>query len=415
MPTSHHPWLLHGRSLPALLLLALIATLIPASPARAAGARTAVEGRVESRLMEQHDRARTSPWTYPGGSGYSARSRMTAWTDIREVARAWSDRMASERRLRHNPSYGSQYGDALKKAENVGYITDYLHDGTIDPEDEERWAERLMRMWMGSSGHRRNLMDRSFDEYGVGVAVVQSGRSVTVWATVDFRDYDGSSRTSSAEPIAGPYRGPTPDVLSPRDSCPSGRVPDARFRDLASGSSTDLAADCLKWWGITSGTAPGRFSPARTVTRGMMAAFIARTVRATDTPLPDGPNRFSDDNGHHFERDIEAVARAGIADGYGNGRFGPDDEVTRAQMAKFLDNAYAYVADHSPRASRDWFTDDVGLSLEPHVDKIAELGITTGFGEGIYGPYDRVRRDHMAFFLTRLLEAVIDEDPSLRP
>ena len=83
--------------------------------------------------------------------------------------------------------------------------------------------------------------------------------------------------------------------------------------------------------GLTLGCGTGLFCPLATVTRGQMAAFIVRALS-----LPAGPNRFTDDNGHAFEREIDALAQAGVTVGCTSMTFCPNQPVTRAQMASFL-------------------------------------------------------------------------------
>jgi hypothetical protein len=84
--------------------------------------------------------------------------------------------------------------------------------------------------------------------------------------------------------------------------------------------------------GITSGCRPGQFCPGDSVTRGQMAAFLAR---ALDLPAA-GADYFSDDAGSVFESDINRLAAAGITTGCGNGRYCVSESLTRAQMAAFL-------------------------------------------------------------------------------
>ena len=94
--------------------------------------------------------------------------------------------------------------------------------------------------------------------------------------------------------------------------------------------------------GITSGCDVGKFCPDGTVTRAEMATFIIKAIGARDYPGPATPS-FLDVPTHHWAYNaIEEVKRRQIASGYGNGNFGPEDPVTREQMAKFLTNAFGY-------------------------------------------------------------------------
>ncbi|MCH7491221.1 MAG: hypothetical protein IID05_11070 [Gemmatimonadetes bacterium] len=72
---------------------------------------------------------------------------------------------------------------------------------------------------------------------------------------------------------------------------------------------------------------------------GQLAAFLARALGLTNDA---GGNRFSDDDSSIFELDIDRIGAAGISKGCNpptNDRFCPDSNVTRGQMAAFLNRA----------------------------------------------------------------------------
>lgn len=110
------------------------------------------------------------------------------------------------------------------------------------------------------------------------------------------------------------------------------------FTDVGtSGFDAEIAAVAQE--GITQGCNPEgtEFCPDGVVTRGQMAAFLARAL-----DLPDGAvNSFTDDDDSIFEADIAKIALAGITQGCNAGgtEFCPDDPVTRGQMAAFLNRA----------------------------------------------------------------------------
>lgn len=95
--------------------------------------------------------------------------------------------------------------------------------------------------------------------------------------------------------------------------------------------------------GITKGCGPesaNTFCPDSRVTRGMMAAFLVRALNLEDSGSVD----FVDDNGSIFEADIEKLAAAGITQGCGSAdRFCPDDRVTRGMMAAFIVRSLEYL------------------------------------------------------------------------
>ncbi|MGH8913876.1 MAG: peptidoglycan recognition protein family protein, partial [Acidimicrobiia bacterium] len=90
-----------------------------------------------------------------------------------------------------------------------------------------------------------------------------------------------------------------------------------------------------------------RFCPDREMSRGEMAAMLAR---AFDYPTSvDDP--FVDDDGHLFEDAIGRIAHAGVTVGCNppvNDRFCPDQPIARDQMATFLTRALGLTATRPP-------------------------------------------------------------------
>lgn len=137
-------------------------------------------------------------------------------------------------------------------------------------------------------------------------------------------------------------------------------------------------------------------------------------MREAGATLPGQSDAFTDDDGSPHEPDINAVAGADIVSGIGHGTYAPRSTVTRAQMAAFLVRALGYVADEvgvdAPTAPlEDFFPDDESVSLETYVNVAAALGLAQGNTDGTFRPRDAVRRDHMALFLARWLDLVVEE------
>jgi SpoIID/LytB domain protein len=172
------------------------------------------------------------------------------------------------------------------------------------------------------------------------------------------------------------------------------------------GTFTDIAGNTfeadIEWAlkaAVTRGCNPPdntRFCPNDRVTRGQMAAFLARFL-ALETTTTD---YFGDDNGSTFEDDINRLAEAGITTGCGGGRFCPRDFVSREQMAAFLVRAFELTEDthggFDDVASSNTFVTDIG--------KLATAGITVGCNPPAnteYCPKQSVTRAQMTAFLHR--------------
>jgi hypothetical protein len=143
---------------------------------------------------------------------------------------------------------------------------------------------------------------------------------------------------------------------------------------------------------ITNGCSATRYCPLAPVTRGQMATFLARAMH-----LPAAiKDYFDDDDGLTHEASINAIAEAGITGGCAPRRFCRDETVSRAQMAAFLVRAL-----NVPAATKDWFSDDDGMTLEASINAMAEAGLTGGCGQGVFCPDKSVTREQMAAFLVR--------------
>ena len=148
-----------------------------------------------------------------------------------------------------------------------------------------------------------------------------------------------------------------------------------------------------------------KYCPEDSLTRGQMAAFLARSFHLTEGA---GADLFTDDDGSIFEDDIDKVATAGITLGCNppaNDKYCPYARVTRGQMAAFLSRALQL----KTGAGADLFTDDDGSIFEDDIDMIATAGITLGCNPPAndnYCPTGLVTRGQMAAFLHRGLTDV---------
>jgi spore germination protein YaaH len=153
-----------------------------------------------------------------------------------------------------------------------------------------------------------------------------------------------------------------------------------------------VAIEWLYTSGITAGCTATLFCPNGRVTRAQMAMFLDRALN-----LPSAAtDYFDDDDGKTGEGSINALAKAGITGGCGPRRFCPGSNVSRAQMAMFLDRALAL-----PNATTDYFDDDDGRTGEVSINALAKSAITGGCGTRRYCPASSVTREQMAAFLYR--------------
>jgi SpoIID/LytB domain protein len=143
-------------------------------------------------------------------------------------------------------------------------------------------------------------------------------------------------------------------------------VPSAAFTDVTAGPHrADI--DCIASLGITTGISPGVFGPTLAVTRWQMALFLTRTAARLGVALPDGSDRgFTDLGGLSADAvtAINRLAQLGITTGTAPGVFDPLGKVTRWQMALFLMRLHGATGFEAPAGSQNAFADLGGLSPE---------------------------------------------------
>ncbi len=192
------------------------------------------------------------------------------------------------------------------------------------------------------------------------------------------------------------------------------------------GSVHEAAIEGLVAAGITSGCEvgpPALYCPDQPITRAQMAVFLTRgfgleLIEPEPDPNADAAapviavDSFTDDDGHPFEAEIEVVASHGITRGCAEGRFCPDQPVTRAEMASFLIRSIGGFDGFDPPADR--FDDDQESPHQIDINRLALIGVTNGCGERAYCPADPVSRSEMASFLGRALD-ITPITPPARP
>jgi hypothetical protein len=127
-------------------------------------------------------------------------------------------------------------------------------------------------------------------------------------------------------------------------------------------------------------------------------------------PSVAGEINFIDISDSHWANEyISAIACNGIAAGYEDSTYRPDNNVTRDQMAVYIIRALEgdpfvdYCGDVDP------FTDVLSTHWAcGHIKRLSRRGISTGFEDGSYKPASVVNRAQMAVYIIRALEG----DPS---
>ncbi len=109
------------------------------------------------------------------------------------------------------------------------------------------------------------------------------------------------------------------------------------------------------------------------------------TAEMTTPELPP----LTDIEGHWAQSSIESLYEKGVASGYGDGRFGPNDPVTRAQIVKMALEAFG----ETSAGATSTFTDVAPTDwAAPYISTGTAIGIVTGYDNNTFKPEKTVTR-----------------------
>jgi hypothetical protein len=203
---------------------------------------------------------------------------------------------------------------------------------------------------------------------------------------------------------------PTTSTTTTTTEATTTTIPDAGFVDVSSGSVFFDDVNYIAYYGVTTGVGGGRFDPLGEVSRWQMALFLDRVWEAVGFALPAPSGSLTDigDLPAEYQDAIGALAALGVTQGTGDGRFNPDGEVSRWQMALFLVRVLDLAGVTLPSGANQGFSDigSLDVSYQMAINQLFQLGITTGTSASTFGPDGVVTREQMAAFLARTMRLI---------
>jgi len=159
---------------------------------------------------------------------------------------------------------------------------------------------------------------------------------------------------------------------------------------------------------IITGFPDGRFGPEEKVTRAAAAIMIGR---ALDLDGTKGQTVFPDVAPTSAASGyIQSAVEKGIIGGFLDGSFRPDESVTRGQLAIFLTRAFEFT-----ETSTQSFTDVAsGMTAYPYIQKLLAANITAGYPDNTYRPELAVTRGQFSAFIARSIDSSFIPKPELK-
>jgi hypothetical protein len=142
-----------------------------------------------------------------------------------------------------------------------------------------------------------------------------------------------------------------------------------------------------------------KINPSAIVTRGDAALMLYKLL-GMETESTKGFPDVKPTSSYYDA--INTVASRGIVSGYKDGNFRPEVELTRSQMSRILAGAFEYTINNNATVP---FT-DVNERWAPYVDAMYRNGVTAGVTKTSFAPNKELTRGEMAAFMNRAYKQV---------
>jgi len=160
------------------------------------------------------------------------------------------------------------------------------------------------------------------------------------------------------------------------------------FSDVKAGSWYNNAISTCAKAGLLTGYPDGTFKPNQSITRAEFAAIAARFL--SDEVTGENVGDFTDTANHWAAKEIRRAAEAGWVNG-DNGRFRPDDYISRAEVMTIVNRMLDRIpdAEHmldtmkkwSDNPAGTWYYEAVQEATNEHAYERDELGVTETWTE----------------------------------
>ena len=181
-----------------------------------------------------------------------------------------------------------------------------------------------------------------------------------------------------------------------------------KFNDVSANDWFASAVDYVTGKGMMNGTADNTFSPKTNTTRGMVVTVLYRLENQPSTSAAS----FTDvASGAYYANAVAWANANGIVSGYGSGKFGPNDKVTREQLAAIL-YRYAQYKKYDVSVGEDTnilsYDDAQSISSYaiPAIQWACGAGVVTGKSGSKLDPKGNATRAEVAAMLMRFCENV---------
>lgn len=263
-----------------------------------------------------------------------------------------------------------------------GFWYVYINDGYKDSYNKKSQALNLLKL---ADGDEVDLYYAADIDDPADLNSVEPAALAEIRITVDLTPATKPTAAFQAYPLAGN----APLAVSfISHSTGSGTLKYAWDFDN-DGATDSTALNPLHYYDL-----PGTYSVKLTVTNSAGSDDEIKTAYILVNPAI--PVNFNDISTHWARTNIEQLAARGAISGYPDGSFRPNASITRAEFATLLVKAFRFGAQ-----SGKTFADTANHWAKDNIATATALGILSGYNPASFGPDDPITREQMAVMITK--------------
>jgi len=328
--------------------------------------------------------------TQDNGGG-SVPATLTVTFILQDVADAFSKTMTV--------NSGASVYNVFVKAMNTAGVSYTLNDGyvkTIDGLSE------------GDKGNNSGWMFKvngSHPQVGIANYYVESGDEIIFHFATDYTQEEDGQNWSSGSSNDSKTEDNDPKI---EEKGAGNAQTSAAFNDVSENAWYFAAVNFVNERGLFVGSSTNVFAPDRLMTRAMFVMVLAR-LSETDLSTFSSPAADTQ-NDAWYAAAVAWSASNGIIKGLGDGRFGPDEEITREQMCVLLIRYCSLAGIQLPAAAVvGTFNDDSAISgwSRESVNMARQLGLIEGKEGNLFEPRGLLTRAEAATVFMRFAQKFI--------
>lgn len=281
-------------------------------------------------------------------------------------------------------------------------IKTYTAKFSLDDKEFTATKEEIEKYQISVSKDDNVVVTLSENEAKPGSAVqfIAAPKEGYTLESVQVKDAEGKACELVKKDNGYSFTMPESDVtvITVSKEVPSPAMP--KFDDVNDGAWYSPAVAYVVQKGYMTGTGNNRFEPNTSVTRAMVAQIL---YAMEQKPGFEGKSVFTDvPEKEWYYTAVNWAAKNGLVAGYGNGIFGPNNPVTREQLAAIL-NKYTQYKKYNSATAGDLskFKDNAAVSgwAKASMQWAVGNGLISGFEDGRIQPQGTATRAQLATIL----------------